>query len=190
MDSDTLIAALVGALIATVPILISNLVQIYLHISENRQKEKEARIQDKKKWIERDILEIMDSVAQMLRLTSESQEISTSGLDSLIQLKDVGLLAQDEYLIRAKSSLERLNIVHGEINEKVNTISRLVYSFGDDISSEYDAFAMAMINFHKTRVNLAEKKVVLDADAWFKVKESAGKFQKALRNKLISIRDT
>jgi len=66
MDRDTLIAALVGALIATIPILISNIVQIIIHISENRQKEREAKIQDKKKCIERDILEIMDSIDVVL----------------------------------------------------------------------------------------------------------------------------
>jgi hypothetical protein len=39
MNRDTLIAALVGALRATIPILNSNVVQIYLHVSENRRRD-------------------------------------------------------------------------------------------------------------------------------------------------------
>ena len=71
MDKDTLIAALVGALIATIPILISNIVQIYLHWSENRQKEKEAKTQNRRKWVERDILEVIKRIESNLDLLEE-----------------------------------------------------------------------------------------------------------------------
>jgi hypothetical protein len=44
MDISTpLVSVVIGGLIATIPILISNAVQIYLHISEKRQREKRCK---------------------------------------------------------------------------------------------------------------------------------------------------
>ena len=63
-----LISACVGRLIATVPVLIGLGIQIYIHVGERQQKEREAKIQTKEKWIERDILRIMNGVEKVINL--------------------------------------------------------------------------------------------------------------------------
>lgn len=63
-----LISACVGGLIATVPVLIGLGIQIYIHVGERQQKEREAKIQTKEKWIERDILRIMNGVEKVINL--------------------------------------------------------------------------------------------------------------------------
>ena len=68
---------IVGALIATMPILISNLVQIYLHISENTRKDKEARSQAREKWIECDVLRIMNSIEKTMSLYQQYVDLRT-----------------------------------------------------------------------------------------------------------------
>jgi hypothetical protein len=190
MDWEVLRPVIVGGLIATIPILISNLVQIYLKRMEIKQKEKEAKIQDKKKWIERDVLEIMDSTDKILELLSESHFLSVYGTNSLMQMKDLGLVTEDEHKEKLKLYIEQLDNLNLMIKQKRDTINRLVYSFDDEISSEYEIFGLALVNFLNERLNYKDNKVVDAPDAWLAVRESAGNLQKILREKLISIRDT
>ncbi len=200
MERETLIAAVVGGLIATIPILVSNTVQIILHISGNRQKEKEGRIQAREKWIERDILKIMDSLEQILRITSE-----LDNLDSQVALmkggKEARLLSKDEFIKQFKSLVDRVPPLLLEGSSTFAIIDELVHSFEEpEIDSSYTDFRNARNAYWQqlsdalvNRINELGSESIehLDSrDSRNNMTENAGRFHRALRKKLISIRDT
>ena len=191
MDQQTLFATLVGALIATIPILFSNIVQIFLHVSERRQKEKEARIQAREKWIERDIVKVMESVDNLLAMFSEARALKLRR-QSIIEQNQAGLYTDEELQLSLKESHQTAANVVVESNRTFDTISRFVYSFEEDEIKS--AFNNLMDSYFKSMNGLETDGRGTyfedDTSSWYYVKSNAGKFQRALREKLISLRDT
>jgi hypothetical protein len=174
MDKDTLVAALVGALIATIPILISNLVQIYLHVSENRRKDKETR----EKWIERDVLKVMDLTEKLLTLISQIRSINIR-IAGIEQLKRTMHWTDDEARKEYKSTRDVADGLIMEANQTKDLMG-IVYSFDEpEIISAYLDLEEAV----KISINSPQGEILIS------LREKAGKLQKALRNKLISIRE-
>lgn len=66
MDWESLRPVIVGGLIATIPILISNLVQIYLKRMEIKQKEKEEKVQLAEELTRRNIKIIRENIDNSL----------------------------------------------------------------------------------------------------------------------------
>ena len=182
---------------------------------DREEQEREAKIQTKEKWIERDILAIMDSIDNILKLLAVYKtEIQNEKFD------------------------ERLadnNPIKLQLNQARDSLSRLVYSFGDEIISSYEDFSDSILEFLKalsekvyqetellnkrveryeklieqmTKENNKEKTesyikereeienmnievglVENEIDTWLEVRYAAGNFQKFLREMLISIRD-
>lgn len=189
MDWESLRPVIVGGLIATVPILISNLVQIYLKRMEIKQKEREGKIQAKEKWIERDILIIMGSIEHLLKIysTIASYEFWRDILD-----KDVesGMFTEQQYLSKAKLNTEKIRSLGLEMHQTLDEMSRLVWSFDDEIPQSYNKFNDAVTEY------ISEKNKELrglpndSGKKWLHVRFYAGIFHAILREKLISIRDS
>lgn len=192
MDRDTLIAALVGALIATIPILISNIVQIYIHISEKRQKEKEAKINAKQKWIEHDIRKIIDSLDDLLKLVALYRD-SYRDLSIIDARKNADLLTENEAKEEKLLLIQKFDTSFNEYNQIEAVAIKQAYSFGEGILSEYKELYGLWQKFFATvkmPKDLDNDKDYFDHEIFYRVCESAGNLQRLLREKLISIRDS
>jgi hypothetical protein len=185
MDRATLIAALVGALIATIPILISNIVQIILHVSEIRHKEREAKRQAREKWLERDILTVMGLIERLAKLDLQNIKLDLHR-SSLEEKMKAGSLDADKLrpeLDLRREEAEGIYIQAQEIIERMNT---LTLSFDDvEINNKCTDFVNARIQYMQ---NKSENKG--ETKDWVTLGQKAGYLHKVLRNKLISIRDT
>src|SRR5258706_2022429 len=193
MNRDTLIAALVGGLIATIPVILSNVVQLIIHNSERNQKEKEAKIQSKEKLIERDIVQIMDSLEKLIALSSQQRSMDVR-LQVIIKAKEGGVINEQEYTSDAKSLYDNFWTRFPEVNQYSDVISRLVYSFKDDkLVSAHGNFVKVMGMYLNSRIdNKAENDSIeanIDGIGWGIVTRQAGMFHSALRDKLISLRE-
>jgi hypothetical protein len=182
-----LISTCIGGLIATVPLLFGIAVQLIMHASEKRQKEKEAKIQSREKWIERDILKIMDLTPQILILFTnwKSIDYQVTLLEGRLatgrgKAKDIDPQVQS---LAIKAPLQ-----FGEAMGLFNTIGELVSSFEEPaIIDAYNAFAESRPkNLQMANDEMEEKK---EGAVWEKFIVNAGKFRRVLRDKLISLRE-
>lgn len=189
MDWESLRPVIVGGLIATIPILISNLVQIYLKRMEIKQKEKEAKIQAKEKWIERDILAIMGSIEQLLKTISTiaSYELWRDILDEDVK---AGMYSEEEYFSKLKLNTETIRGLGLEKLQTLNEISRLVWSFEDEIIEGYNKFNTAITEYIREKNKEIQGLQNESGKKWLHVRFYAGIFHAVLRDKLISIRDS
>ena len=179
MDRNTLIAAVVGAGIATIPILITGVVQIILHISENRQKQREAKIQAKEKWIERDVLKSMELVEAVVKLRGEIKRFDLR-INRLENKKESSHFTEDEISTRLKTFRENKEGLLVELGQTIDKLGILVQSFGDGkifIKSQ---------NLYDTLNKFNEKD---ESVHWAVVATNAGKLHEALRELLISLRE-
>jgi hypothetical protein len=179
MDRDTLIAALVGAGIATIPILITSIVQIIIHISENRQKRREAKIQAREKWIERDVLKCMELVEAVVRLRGEIKRLDLR-INRLENLTEPSHFTEDEISTRLKTLHENKENLFVELGQAIDKLGILVQSFGDG-----KIFVKSQ-NLYNTLNKFNEKDETV---TWAAIATNAGKFHEALRDLLISLRE-
>lgn len=185
MDRDTLFAALVGALIATIPILISNLVQIILHASEMRQKNREAKLQAREKWIERDILTIMELIERLVRFGVQNEVLDLQ-LSSLKKRIKTGPRDSDK-THREKLAVyrEQADNLYGQAQEVADRLGTLVYALDDaEIHNKFAEFLNARNQYSQNK-----KSSNSATSSWIEVVERAGYLHKVLRDYLISIRD-
>lgn len=117
-----------GAVIAIVPILISNVVQIILHVIDIRQKNKEAKIQAREKWTEPDVLSLMDSVKKLISLFSEVQSLIRHA-DDLEHLMKTDVYTEDELKAQRKSIFEKTQSSQDEMHQTIDSMARLAGSF-------------------------------------------------------------
>ena len=186
MDKDTLIAALVGALIATIPILISNIVQIYLHWSENRQKEKEAKTQNRRKWVERDILEVIKRIESNLDLL---EEFLSEGF-FIENFNDRNKLSPDlinELLLDNKNLAILFKKFNYETRKNFAIIYSYLSSFENEFGDEFDDFYNNFMDYFIFTEDYNGDDISINAqEVRSKLYRSAGKLLDKLRNKLIS----
>jgi hypothetical protein len=179
MDRDTLIAALVGAGIATIPILLSNIVQIILHISDNRQKRRSAKIQAKEKWIERDILKMMDLVEGVVRLRGDIDQLKIRRTSLEEDIKS-NPRKKNEISATLKTYRDFSDDLFTKLNETTDKLNILMNSFSD---KEMLIKCGELFN----SINKFNKKS--DTENWLLVGRTAGILHELLRNKLISLRE-
>src|SRR5215212_5590621 len=117
MDWATLLKdypVIVGALIATIPILISNVIQIILHVVDIRQKNREAKIQALEKSWGSDIDKAMDLLSRLIIVLSEYANFDfKAGI--LREQKNKGALSDDEYLKQLNLHIDLLTAQTQEI---------------------------------------------------------------------------
>jgi hypothetical protein len=116
---------------------------------------------------------------------------------ALIKGKEAGLITEQEYIKEAKSLYDNFSIRYVTVNQSSDMISRLVYSFDEEIISAYQDFVKVMEMYivgdsagmdNELSIESTEESDV-DGIAWILLTRQAGKFHKALRDKLISIRE-
>jgi hypothetical protein len=185
MDRDTLIAALVGGLIATIPILISNVVQIILQVRERNEKRREAKIQNRQTWIERDILRIMELMEKLISIISEN-----TVLDVRMKAFPKTSMSFTESNSESENKFywEKMNSIFTEARQTIDIISSLIYSFEDaEILNAYKSFSKE-VNL-LTELIIDEREDIRLVGHLGKVSGRGGRLQKALWEKLISLRE-
>jgi len=189
----TLGGVFLGSLITFLISFLNNVFQAKEREKERQEQRRDAKIQSREKWIERDILKITDLIEKMYKLLSEIRGIKIE-VDSLISGKEIGLVTQEEFDTKYKSLYDNLPELDIEVNQVKDMIGGLVYSFTEtEILSSYGDLVDAL----NTYVNqegedfkniLNEQKESSNSDINI-FSESVGKFQRALREKLISLRE-
>lgn len=164
---------------------------------DREEQKREAKIQAREKWIERDILTIMDSVDRILKYLSESSDFSTY-FTELTNGKKAGIFSENEYLERKKSLFDSLSNRYTEVHQVNNLINKLVFSFSEqEIELRWARFAKsaaAVLDKHTEYMeNQLNEEPVGESgvdDTWLQTAAvDAGKLHQALRTKLISLRD-
>lgn len=185
----TLGGVLLGSLIPLLITYINNRFLAKERDKDRHEQRREAKIQLKLELTKSAMQVVDDSITNILKLHSEALYINSVEMEHLSLLLDTGILKKEEYLAKSKSYLERLDITNKESKLELDTISRIAYSFDDEISTEYGNFAKKLIEYFQS-ANTENLKVKMDPNAWFDVKKSAGNLQRLLREKLLSIRDS
>jgi hypothetical protein len=193
MDWTSLISVALGGLIATIPVLISNRYQAQERQKDREEQRRDARIQAREKWIEQDLLRIRDLLDKVMSPLTEEKRIS---LDQIIleNKETAGLITNDEYIISERTLAARVSERFGEISNTVELMSRLVTSFGKPIVTIYNKFVGAVREWKYIDLNFpaeekAEREKRID-ECWREVNISAGYLHRAIRQELISIRET
>lgn len=195
MDWNSILTFASGALVALIPTIINNRFQSKEKEKDRLEQRRDARIQAKEKWIERDILRVMDSIETTLKLLSRTSSNKIQ-LEHILDGKISGLLTQEESDEKLRSLYNDLMAAYIEVNQAKDVISRIVYSFEDtEINTTYDNFVVAFSNYLRQEREYMDDKFSdkttgeYEEGNWFNVSNSAGKFHKTLREKLISLRE-
>ena len=172
MDWSTLIAVVVGGLIATVPTIINNVYQERQRKEDREEQRREAKIQTREKWIEHDILEIMVSIKKINNLITQARKIFHADSNTQARLKD-----NYENLLLELNQIARKTII-------------LLNSFEDEGLKKYRSFVGLLDRYLLVFDHISDKWVDEEVDRWLDFMDQSGEIQKALREKLISIRDS
>jgi hypothetical protein len=171
MDWNTLVVAVAGGLLAVIPVLITIRNQSIERDKDRQEQRRDARIQAREKWTERDILKMMDSIEKILKLVGGAVNVDTC----------------------LKPTDEELSAINKEFMQTADTIAQLVNSFADDdIYSGYRDFTAAIYAFFQEVSETPEYDIEKrsHSDKWMAVKKRAGYFHWALREKMISMQNS
>jgi len=190
----TLAGVFLGSIITFVISYLNNRFQAKEKDKDREEQRREAKIQSKEKWIERDILKMMDALEKMLRLLADSRSWQNQH-ELLTDGKSSGVLTQQELVSKLRSVYDKVSNMFSEVSQIGSEIFTLVDSFEEteivssyaEFSSKLDTCLSKEIEYMQNKLN--PQPLEESAREWDKVSESAGKFHRALRNKLISIRE-
>jgi hypothetical protein len=173
-----LIAAVIGGLIATIPVIISNRAQAKEREKDRQEQRREAKIQVREKWIERDILTVMSMIESLSKLDVEHMVLDAN-LAPLKGKKD------QQSKIDVMKYLDEADRI---FNETQHSLERLL-----TLGSSLDDVRI----FEKLGDYLEARNKYVNADSdedmnagWTNLGTKSGDFHRVLREKLISIRDT
>jgi hypothetical protein len=133
---------------------------------DRAEQRRQLEIHAREKWTEHDVLRVMDAIETIIKLISE--------------------------IIHTRSELtdDELAAVNKEYLQTGDKVIQLVNSFNDkDILKGFNDFTSAINNFIANLPELPKDDIDqrVNSSSWKAVKMSAGKFQYALREKMISI---
>jgi hypothetical protein len=194
MDLNTLLTFIVGAFAALIPVIVTNRHQAKEREKDRLEQRREAKIQAREKWMERDILKIMDYVDTMVMMLSESRNLGLERSNILEQIENP-LFTEDNIKSQAKLNFQRFLEVTFESNKTFDMMGKLALSFHDkSIDDGYFEFMDHVIKSFAVRDELnknpaSEKFRKDEIAAWGEVRFSAGKFHWILREKLIALRE-
>jgi len=200
MDWTSILTFATGALTALIPVIIANRFQAKEREKDRLEQRREAKIQTREKWIERDILKIMDSMEHLTTLMSEVENLSLR-LIFVQNAKESSLLSTAEFTQELKVVYARVPVLTFESNRVLNIMANLVNSFEEpEINLSFKDFRsigrayseQAIHNISSALISFGGEPVeqISTQNQRSQMSESAGKFQQALRNKLISLRET
>lgn len=188
MDWNSLISAVIGGLIAVIPVLITLRNQAIEREKDREETRREARIQNRVKWIEKDILEMMDLVGKEIQVLEDLQSLPYQ-VALLRKTKEGNIITKEEFEIQIKPLFIKASNQISESLHIFTIMGVLVSSFekDTDIYSAYLEFFEAKPEELKVLIDEEEK--ADDKELWNQFIEKAGRFQRALREKLISLRE-
>ncbi len=179
MDLTTLISVVIGGLIATIPVFISNRFQ-----AKEREKEREETRKDAKTQL---AFELMRDDIRVLENAIDNQ---LNGLGELIAMRR-------QHVLDGKSDSEVIKDVKSKLSSgkywKLMETDRISYklalALGEEIFSEYGIYDDALFEYFHLLLLPTDETERKDEPA-IKVMTSAGKLHNMLKEKLISIRVT
>ena len=147
---------------------------------EIKEQRREAVIQNKQKWIERDILQMMDLTEKLVNLYSEAKAVDFHK-NFFSQQKNSGLFANTDTITELKALYEKNNDLYKNLHQLNDRLSTLANSFGDIKILQFSAQLIGVINLYSNSDN--------EAINWTAVATKAGELHQVLREKLIALRD-
>ena len=186
----TLGGVFLGSLITFLINYFNNRFQAKEKEKDRDEQKREAKIQDKKKWIEHDILELIGLLNTLVQLSSKFSLTADKG-KFLIDSHEFEEINNNEELSKlAKEYNKDLEIIHDELLLTSDNFNSVVISFQEDeeLMKVHKIFGdiLRSVTPYRTIYELTKNEV----DAHVNVGIVSGLCRKALRDKLISIRDT
>lgn len=185
MDWNNIISFMAGGLIAIIPVIISNRYQAEEKDKDRLEQRREAKIQSREKWMERDILKLMDFLDDLLNSFTEKSIFESDFADLQNEIEN-GLPANQELLANIQSERKRFKAIDNESTRTIDRMSKIVFSFEDEeIKSAFVSFTHEVVEDGKSRESH------FDTNKYnpMLVRKSAGDLHRVLRDKLISLRD-
>ena len=177
-----LISACIGGTIATIPLLLGIAVQAYIHISNKRQKDREAKIQLALELRKNDIKIIEQGIDDALRLVEAIQAIRGK--------REMGKITEDEM----KQELNKLafdaDYKMMQPSEVDSIVEKLLISLGDEFYKVYKDFETAFMENFNYAIYSPNFSTSDSEKLDMKVYKSGAKLHNMLREELISLRDT
>ena len=131
MDWNTIIAVVIGGLIAIVPTIINNIYQAKQRKEDREEDRKDARILAREKWIERDILAVINTVDDLLRMLSKYRMYKVN-IDFIIGVAKVRLFAESEIEVKRKwQQTHLLKYLMKQFNHQVLVIKSQYHLMGN-----------------------------------------------------------
>ncbi len=181
----TLGGVVLGSFITFLISFLNNRFQAKERDKDRQEQRREARIQAIEKSVISDIDKAMDLLASLVKVLSEY-----GGYNFRNQILEEGrvkdILSPDEYERTIKSNIELHSARAQEIVTLIDSAGRFLYSFDDEISSEYDTLLESVRSYIASK-NPENKNMDDKAEYVFK---KAGNLQRKLREKKVAIRDT
>jgi hypothetical protein len=182
-----LIAAVMGGFLAVIPVMITLRNQSREREKDREEARKEAKIQNRVKWLEKDILRLMEAIQIVLDELSYAnrllRETDTWPLKN-IEIPDDA----DTVPPRMEDFNQRVVETSTKLFRAMAEIDSLANSF-DEIQSEYRLFIVTIYEYRRKFVAKKPNETENQTVNWRTVCDSAGKFHKALREQLISLRE-
>jgi len=185
MDWTTLISVVIGGLIATIPILVSNRFQATEREKEREEQRKEAKAQLALELMRNDIKvieEVIDGELNTLDVMSS--------LNLEMRMQD---LSDDEIRDKTQKELFFVESKHNKLNGVALIADKIVSTFGDEFSSAYDTFCELSTEYSKKYIEFSSEEFpggIDDSELLTEITRVAGKLHTMMREKLISIRET
>ena len=131
MDWNTLLSVALGGLIATIGVILTNRFQSRERDKDRAEQRREAKIQAREKWIERDVPRTMELVEKMLILLGDYQSMDKE-MHSLVGGIKAELITNEEFRTGMKSLFSKIPLIMLEANHLVIEIEKLVFSFKEE----------------------------------------------------------
>ena len=176
-----LVSACVGGLLATIPLLLGLMVQVYIHLSENRQKRREAKTLLTLELVTKDVAIVEKHINDEL--------ITMQYMIDLIVKRVQRNLSSEEVREEIQSSLSFQDGKLYKLTEADTIADKIAYSFGNEFNTEYKYFHERCLEFVQIVVNFPsdwrERATKTNGEA---IKSSTN-LHVMLREKLVSLRE-
>jgi hypothetical protein len=162
---------------------------------DRQEQKREASIQSREKLEERDVLKVMDAGERLVKLLAEWTSVPYQ-YTFIKRGKDIGFITEEDFKEQVLSLQSKGPSQAIEIKQLQSLIEIIIYSFpGTELFSTCSDFINATNEMVSTNQTMAkelrkEERINKETEIWEKLNNNTGKFQRALREKLISLRDT
>jgi hypothetical protein len=176
-----LISVVIGGLVAVIPVLITMRNQSKERDKDRQEKRRDARTQAMEKSLGGDIDKVLELLANLIKALSENSNMEYKFLILKAQLVKQAI-SEDEFKAKRNALIESNTTQTEKITTSLDSMSTLIYSFDDEISSKYDEFISVFMPYIIQSGQSKDPVAIPD-----NVLMKAGSLQQKLRYKKISI---